>query len=395
MKTKKKVVISLIIIIILFALAVFKSVCMDIGPREYPDLEIAYEKVSDEENFYNRLAEMEKKLHWPDNVYEEFGKMNNGKSFDRLLLLDAVEKNRELFTYIEKALECKYFQTPLYKSYEEMDTLFQWFNFPEPMSGHIMLAKGVEKNAALELYTNFAAKCAKVGTHDFMSTVHAYSVVFGYYNFVREQLTTFSNKEINYILDEIEQWTNRQENYVNSAKAEFAFFRNMLQNHDLNQLAEGLGYKLSSRFTIHLNRTIHSAAKITRETLKAIDQGQLSLPPSNTGSSNLGLNTNYHGRKLIREHFSTWETILGISLQLDAKKSATILALNCELYRRKHGDLPDTLDDLVPDYIKAVPADPFDGKPLRYDKKKKIIYSVGENQKDDGGNENHDTVFKL
>ena len=48
-------------------------------------------------------------------------------------------------------------------------------------------------------------------------------------------------------------------------------------------------------------------------------------------------------------------------------------------------ELPATLDALVPKYISAVPRDPFDGKPLRYDSKKKIVYSVGYNLKDDGG----------
>lgn len=50
--------------------------------------------------------------------------------------------------------------------------------------------------------------------------------------------------------------------------------------------------------------------------------------------------------------------------------------------------LPGTLDELVPAYLAAVPLDPFDDKPLRYAKKPAngwIVYSVGPNQKDEGG----------
>ena len=49
------------------------------------------------------------------------------------------------------------------------------------------------------------------------------------------------------------------------------------------------------------------------------------------------------------------------------------------------GRLPDTLDQLVPDHLDAVPLDDFDGKPIRYSREKKILYSVGEDLKDDGG----------
>jgi hypothetical protein len=65
--------------------------------------------------------------------------------------------------------------------------------------------------------------------------------------------------------------------------------------------------------------------------------------------------------------------------------SRTSLAL--ERYRLTNGKLPDRLDELVPAYLTAVPADPFDGQPLLYKKLVKgyIVYSVGENGKDDGG----------
>ncbi len=62
-------------------------------------------------------------------------------------------------------------------------------------------------------------------------------------------------------------------------------------------------------------------------------------------------------------------------------------ALAVESFRLKHKRPPDKLDDLVPDFIEAIPDDPFDGKPLRYKKLDKgyVVYSIGENKVDDGG----------
>jgi len=56
-------------------------------------------------------------------------------------------------------------------------------------------------------------------------------------------------------------------------------------------------------------------------------------------------------------------------------------------YKAKHGRLPATLQNLAPDFVDAVPADPFDGKPLRFRKDAEgfAVYAIGEDGKDDGG----------
>ena len=75
----------------------------------------------------------------------------------------------------------------------------------------------------------------------------------------------------------------------------------------------------------------------------------------------------------------------------DRRLAAVALALR--LYAVEHGGkYPATLDELVPDYLPAVPTDPFAAgeKPLRYvvdDPEAPVVYSVGENGTDDGGSE--------
>jgi len=64
-----------------------------------------------------------------------------------------------------------------------------------------------------------------------------------------------------------------------------------------------------------------------------------------------------------------------------------LTAVAVERYRLRHGVLPDTLDDLVPAFLTAVPADPIDGKPIRYKRLKNgyCVYSIGQDAQDDGG----------
>jgi hypothetical protein len=62
-------------------------------------------------------------------------------------------------------------------------------------------------------------------------------------------------------------------------------------------------------------------------------------------------------------------------------------ALAAERYRLGQGRFPDAVDQLVPDYLAAVPVDPFDGAPLRYRRADRgfVVHSVGEDGRDDGG----------
>jgi hypothetical protein len=70
-----------------------------------------------------------------------------------------------------------------------------------------------------------------------------------------------------------------------------------------------------------------------------------------------------------------------------AQVRALMALLAVERYRLKHGKWPGKLDDLKPDFLTAIPLDPYDGKPLRYVKRADgvTVYSVGHDGVDDGG----------
>ena len=54
------------------------------------------------------------------------------------------------------------------------------------------------------------------------------------------------------------------------------------------------------------------------------------------------------------------------------------ITVAAERMRRRTGNLPSELAALVPDYLPAVPIDPFnDGKPLKYDAEHRTVYTVG------------------
>jgi len=74
------------------------------------------------------------------------------------------------------------------------------------------------------------------------------------------------------------------------------------------------------------------------------------------------------------------------SAQATANLARTTCAL--ERFRLAHGKYPETLDVLAPQLIAKVPHDPIGGQPLHYrttEDGQFILYSVGWNEKDDGG----------
>lgn len=70
-----------------------------------------------------------------------------------------------------------------------------------------------------------------------------------------------------------------------------------------------------------------------------------------------------------------------------ARRDCTDTAIAAELYRRKNGHWPTTLEQLVPEFLPSVPRDSFTDQPLKVvstDAELKI-YSVGKDGQDDGG----------
>jgi hypothetical protein len=82
-------------------------------------------------------------------------------------------------------------------------------------------------------------------------------------------------------------------------------------------------------------------------------------------------------RKLVREQAS-----------VDLARGAIAL----ERHRLAHGEFPESLDSLAPQLIAQVPHDVFGGQSLHYrrtDDGQFVLYSIGPNEKDDGGVTGH------
>ena len=85
------------------------------------------------------------------------------------------------------------------------------------------------------------------------------------------------------------------------------------------------------------------------------------------------------------------------SARADAKVAIVRTALALSLYRSDTGAYPDSLDALVPAYLPRLQIDPFDGKPIRYQRRESgyLLYSVDDDTRDDGGMYLRDDLWEM
>jgi len=81
--------------------------------------------------------------------------------------------------------------------------------------------------------------------------------------------------------------------------------------------------------------------------------------------------------------------------RLDTSYRGAQLVLALELYRHVHDEYPAGLDALVPEHFDALPADPYRDKQFVYNRAQEdyLLYSIGRNERDDGGTERYDLVI--
>ena len=84
----------------------------------------------------------------------------------------------------------------------------------------------------------------------------------------------------------------------------------------------------------------------------------------------------------------TTATMLTRLMTVEVARQTVITAIALKRFQLTQGHWPQRLEELVPDYLAAVPLDPVDGQPLRYRCNADgtfLLYSVGSDGVDDGG----------
>ncbi len=92
----------------------------------------------------------------------------------------------------------------------------------------------------------------------------------------------------------------------------------------------------------------------------------------------------YMPLELLWPHFSRMSFLMEAAIQ---ERDAVTAAIALELYHRRAGAYPVSLEELTPRLLPTVPLDRYDGKPIKYRliDERPVLYSIGVDRDDDGG----------
>jgi hypothetical protein len=140
------------------------------------------------------------------------------------------------------------------------------------------------------------------------------------------------------------------------------------------------------------------AQAMTESWAKGLEAAQeakrLAVSMEDRGKWSNWLHPNFSGRSLGGMSFSAFDVIIQKSMQTVVLNRCLQGVLALRDYEVEVGQLPETLVELVPKYLPAVPEDPVTGDALKWNPRTERIYSVGEDGRDDGGDFEPDRNMK-
>ena len=141
-----------------------------------------------------------------------------------------------------------------------------------------------------------------------------------------------------------------------------------------------------TRFSYHPNRTtalyVKMAGKAKELLSSDYDKGAWDSFDSEIETAKprlfCRLTPNHVGWLLLGAVLPTYNSLAERLARDEFGLSAVKVVVAAELFRRKTGQRPESLDALVPEFLPSVPTDPFDhGTVLKYDAERGIVWTVG------------------
>jgi hypothetical protein len=446
MKTRYKVLIVLAIVlgvVVAAGIVALAILSQDEPPPDVADLEVHRVDVADNENGYTYLREAGKVLWWPGyesgaaradaglldepprekdpaetEKGERLGEIAAGEDWDDALVDEVLSHNGETFALIEKALACPHFQVPQVLSVDaQIPEVFDWMYLVKMQSIRAMAcARRMRDKEAFDE----ALSMVRMG-----HTIQGAKGSLLHYlvgnlpktcglEVMRQMLpaTVLGPEQLKGCAEALLAYDTGGETLAETFRAEFQFCAAVLQDLlDGKMAVEDIG-KVSRQqrggerpslrellcrqgwiagFVLKPNETRRLLAEDFRAAIENVprpyaEMQEIKHPWSGKqGVIQRILSGNIVGKMLCAILLPAENGAIETKVQTKTELAATRALLAMKAFKVGKGRLPKTLDELVPEYLDAVPLDNFDGKPLRYNPEKKVIYSVGKDLKDDGG----------
>jgi hypothetical protein len=396
--------------VVLVALAALRCwTARDAPPVQDADLRVERIEIPDEENAFHHFSLAAEQLHWPEDEAGEarVRAMLKGEEWDEAFVAELLQRNARAFEHLERGLACSQCQTPAFSgATDPLDYLEGWRSLGRALRlratqhlregrhaeaietamtavrfGHMIEGSG---GSLIHYLTGCAVKA--MGLEDLRAVARSEDVP-------PDLLRAYAN--------ELGRRKAHVEGLQGAARSEYAAACSMMDDLVAGKTSPGQPTggqrrrRVRGGYLFHPEKTKGIFAQAHRTFIENVpstyaerDFSGVPQPPTGaTSMVRLFLAGNPTGRMLVAMLMPALESVQERKCGENVNVGATQLLLALRAYELEKGELPATLDALVPDYLEAIPIDDFDGQPLRYLREKKAVYSVGEDLTDSGGSE--------
>ncbi len=415
-------IILLVLVTCLLFIASFLSL-MNSQKSSFNDSDLIYVRpdIPVASNAYWTLLKATNALYWPDKQERQLGDLIANTNWSDALAAEVLAKNSACLNLFDKAMQQPGLLVPQPKTFEDnISYAGGWRKIANVDSIRINSLHREKKDAeafdrAFELI-QFGQRIENCGGPIIHYLIGSAIKSLGLIR-IRQMAanTTLTEDDLAGLIAKLDQFRPNEEGLINSLKVEYTTQCKYVDDSAKGNFP-GTTNSSTQRFWISLGmkpffsprRTKMRFAQTDRSILKNIskpfaDMDWSNLPDAGSNAPVLEslFSGNIMGDMFVQMLEPIWTTLGRAKCRENVNVTATQLLLALKIYKMRHGKIPQSLSELVPEFFPRVPTDDFDGKPFRYLPEKKIIYSVGPCLKDLGGkepnneSEDYNLTFKI
>ncbi len=389
--------------------AAYRWAGRDEAPPEDADFALLRAAVVEEDNAYTYFLQATNGYLAPTNM-DLLADYRMGKPVDEGAVRAVVEQNAESLAWIRRGAECAICQTP---PVERIETQVPYIN-PWLTLSRILAARAQQARLAgrLEAAAEDARAALRFGDlvqDDAASLLH-YLVGMAIFSSAAEAAQEVArdpatSPEALARLAETLRETGRFERGLRLAlQAEYRMGCHVVDDlrrrqgpdamvdlfgTDIEAWLRAMGLLQRSNALFKPNQTKRRLGEFYRRVIADIPKIYADLPPKKAEEEPVRklsfLKPNAIGQLVLDILEPAIERTLETRCKMEAVASGTGLVVACQRFARERGRWPAELSELVPDYLEAVPRDPYDGAGFRYSAEKGLAWAVGRNLTDEGG----------
>jgi hypothetical protein len=389
-----------LVLVLLYGFLMARSVI----PATVNDKELQFPRASIPEgsNAFEILQTAGSHIWWPEKQDDQLYKLVRDTNWDNALASTVLTSNREALADWDAAAKLPDFQVPEINFNDYLSYLADWKRVSQiaEVRENVLLHNGQDKDAFDKIMDH-------VHLGEQMQNAHGPLIDY----LVGTAVRSMGLNQMQHWVGKTHLTPNQLKNYIrqlqfspdeeglafaNAIKAEYQYQITMVEmtcNGKMTNLIAGGYYPRISPWwpVFNFSQTkalfAQGALKLVKAASHHYNEANVTDMESRPNLVSIYLSGNAVGQILYYMAIPAVIPSLATKSKNDTQLQATRTILALRAYQLTHGNLPPDLDALVPEFLDEVPVDDFDGQPLRYSAERKIVYSVGQNLKDDDGDD--------